>query len=245
MSKFLDDLKCLIEKTDHIDKDDAKKAADLVRHRRWQLNLRREGCCLTCKTEFIQYGKPCNTHIRKGDGWLDSLSEKWKNPPNIRKRYGRHLTANGYRLTTITPYLCVNCRANLDEYIAEFENQETQRRVEVLRQNKQHEISLLVGDVKGMPAKRFWALQSHVSSESIKRLKEMPYQEFLDTIYWEVVRKYVLWKRKYRCELCGENGELNVHHKSYDYRGEEYNHLEDLIVLCQPCHAKFHDKLAA
>ena len=35
---------------------------------------------------------------------------------------------------------------------------------------------------------------------------------------------------------------LNTHHKTYIHHGEEIDHLEDLIVLCQECHEKEHGK---
>ena len=83
-----------------------------------------------------------------------------------------------------------------------------------------------------------------------KRLEDaitsLEYHDFLNTPYWDVVRNYRLKKAEYKCELCGENGTLNVHHKTYEHHGQE--HLKriadkDLIVLCSECHQKFHDKL--
>lgn len=76
-------------------------------------------------------------------------------------------------------------------------------------------------------------------------IKQMKYSDFLKTPYW----KYISWKTKYRannvCALCGKGGKLNVHHKSYENHGYEHcwKGANDLIVLCQNCHAKFHDKV--
>ena len=74
----------------------------------------------------------------------------------------------------------------------------------------------------------------------------MDYRDFLNTPYWDGVRNYKLKKSKYRCQLCGNKGVLNVHHKTYENHGRE--HIKsvadsDLIVLCKDCHKKFHDKL--
>ena len=91
---------------------------------------------------------------------------------------------------------------------------------------------------------RFWCLKTCITAQEISDLKSIPYRDFLQTIYWDIVRKYKLHKAGYRCELCGARERLNVHHKTYEYRGEEYNHLDCLIVLCQECHQKFHDKLS-
>lgn len=77
-------------------------------------------------------------------------------------------------------------------------------------------------------------------------VKQMNYYDFLKTPYWDGIRKYKLYKANYKCSLCGNKDNLNVHHRSYDRHG--YEHLykvanEDLIVLCKECHSKFHDKL--
>lgn len=77
--------------------------------------------------------------------------------------------------------------------------------------------------------------------EDINKLKTMPYEKYLQTEHWKATRKKALKKANYKCEVCNSIEELNVHHKTYEHRGEEPP--EDLIVLCHHCHAKFHDKL--
>ena len=82
----------------------------------------------------------------------------------------------------------------------------------------------------------------------IDSIKQMDYKDFLNTVYWKAIRQYKLDKANNKCALCNSKKRLNVHHKTYDRHGTE--HLpevadEDLIVLCQDCHAKFHDKLAS
>ena len=46
-------------------------------------------------------------------------------------------------------------------------------------------------------------------------------------------------KAGFKCQLCGRKGDLNVHHNTYNSRGNE--NLKDLIVLCKDCHTKFHN----
>jgi hypothetical protein len=77
---------------------------------------------------------------------------------------------------------------------------------------------------------------------TIESLKTMPYSEFLTTEYWDIIRKFMLDQARFKCQLCNSNGTLHVHHKTYDHHGNEHNHLEDLIVLCEGCHRKFHNK---
>jgi hypothetical protein len=72
-------------------------------------------------------------------------------------------------------------------------------------------------------------------------LKSMPYKDYLLTYHWRITRKKTLKRAHYKCQICGSVKNLNVHHNTYENRGEEKD--EDLIVLCENCHGKFHDKL--
>jgi 5-methylcytosine-specific restriction endonuclease McrA len=40
------------------------------------------------------------------------------------------------------------------------------------------------------------------------------------------------------CAMCGSGVNLEVHHRTYARLGRE--HPLDLIVLCRPCHARYH-----
>jgi hypothetical protein len=74
---------------------------------------------------------------------------------------------------------------------------------------------------------------------------EMDYVDFLRSHHWKIVREYVLYKNNYQCILCTSTENLNVHHRTYEHRGCEHKHILDLVVLCNSCHAKFHNKLEA
>lgn len=91
------------------------------------------------------------------------------------------------------------------------------------------------------------ALYHHEFYEKIEEaVKSLDYRVFLNTPYWDGVRNYKFIRSKYRCELCGNAGKLNAHHKTYQNHGREHVKSvadNDLIVLCQECHRKFHDKL--
>jgi len=77
-----------------------------------------------------------------------------------------------------------------------------------------------------------------------RELRSMPYDEYLKSGHWNEVRKHVLSSRSRRCCVCGEIGHdenrLQVHHLTYAHRGDEMNHLEDLVILCQTCHGRQH-----
>ena len=74
-----------------------------------------------------------------------------------------------------------------------------------------------------------------------QEFEAMPYQDYLSTPEWNIIRKFALRDANYQCQLCDATGVmLHVHHKRYPRRGEEQP--EDLIVLCENCHAKVHGK---
>lgn len=75
--------------------------------------------------------------------------------------------------------------------------------------------------------------------EYIKKLKYN--SEFLSSVYWKIVKDYILWKNHYRCILCKSKEQLNVHHRDYENHGLEHLYLDDLIVLCQKCHNNYHE----
>ena len=91
------------------------------------------------------------------------------------------------------------------------------------------------------PYHRFTKLRSQLNEGDLDLLRSMSYRDFLATEYWKIVREYKMYKQGYKCQLCSAKGNLNVHHRNYEFRGREYAHMEDLIVLCESCHSKYHD----
>ena len=77
------------------------------------------------------------------------------------------------------------------------------------------------------------------SLKDINNLKIMPYNEYLQTKHWKNVRTKILDKI-HKCQLCSSKYNLQIHHNTYENLGEE--RYEDLIVLCENCHNKFHDR---
>jgi len=65
------------------------------------------------------------------------------------------------------------------------------------------------------------------------RLQEENYRE---------LRKHVLRRDGWRCQLCGSMTNLEVHHKQFrSHSGEDSEH--NLITLCPDCHASTHGLL--
>lgn len=71
----------------------------------------------------------------------------------------------------------------------------------------------------------------------------MNYQDYLKTDYWKAVAQAVKKRADYRCQICNSQHDLQAHHRCYDHRGKELQHLGDLTCLCRRCHAIFHGKL--
>ena len=78
--------------------------------------------------------------------------------------------------------------------------------------------------------------------QEIEALKALPYNEYLKSDYWKRVSYTVKKEAGFKCLQCGSRKKLEVHHLSYEHKGDEMNHLEDLICLCHECHSKLHDK---
>ncbi len=82
-------------------------------------------------------------------------------------------------------------------------------------------------------------LASQMYLARLDALRRMPYANRRETMEWQVLRNQMLRRAGYRCQLCSASGvRLNVHHNTYDNYGEE--RLEDLVVLCRPCHERHH-----
>ena len=71
-------------------------------------------------------------------------------------------------------------------------------------------------------------------------LKAYEYKHFLKTLYWRIIRDYLLSTREQICD-CGSKHLLDIHHKSYGHHGWEHLYLDDLIFMCMECHKKRHN----
>lgn len=75
------------------------------------------------------------------------------------------------------------------------------------------------------------------------QLKEMPYDEFLQTDEWRDTAARAKKRFGGRCALDAKHPADHAHHRTYDRRGRELD--TDVVPLCKICHAKFHDRQAA
>lgn len=75
-----------------------------------------------------------------------------------------------------------------------------------------------------------------------KGYEHMPYKTYLKSDHWEEIRTNMLEKYNHRCAMCDRTDNLQVHHKTYDNRGNEKEE-DDLVVLCPICHMKEHTRI--
>lgn len=87
-------------------------------------------------------------------------------------------------------------------------------------------------------------LEATLTPELSAELRVMPYEDFLGTRYWWLVRGMLCALRGVKCEACGLTGvTLDAHHLTYAHRGSEVFHVDDLRLLCRGCHDAQHEDL--
>ena len=70
--------------------------------------------------------------------------------------------------------------------------------------------------------------------------QQLSYQAYLTTDYWVKTCHKKLTQVGNRCEACGSEDQLQVHHKLYPRRYTEANNMHLLQVLCSDCNHDCH-----
>lgn len=258
----------LIEKLDAIDEDLIYLTSNMIRTKIKEIKtdkLIHIGPCFECGKN-INYLPLSTAHRSQGDIFLDRFKLKWKeflenlgddessSLENSAETYKKYVK---YQKSTVKPYFCETCYDWIEaiwEYLNELEIEKTEK--EKLRsENFKHKIdntikSQLLDELDvhalrsiGWIRGKFGILKRCYTEFEYNLLVTMRYNDFLKTVYWYIVRKHFLKKYGEQCFICNSTEYLNVHHRTYKNHGREHEHLEDLVVLCKDCHAKFHDKL--
>lgn len=69
----------------------------------------------------------------------------------------------------------------------------------------------------------------------------MPYDEQLKDKRWEAFRRFVFAVKGKKCELCGSQSIIQVHHPKYIYGRMAWEYTcNDVMVVCKKCHEKIH-----
>ena len=79
-------------------------------------------------------------------------------------------------------------------------------------------------------------------SKYLQALKALKHADYLKTPHWSWLRREALDKANYRCQICNSKKSLEVHHRTYEHIPNEDDH-NDLVALCNACHAHFHERL--
>lgn len=70
--------------------------------------------------------------------------------------------------------------------------------------------------------------------------KALKYIEYTKSSRWSRKKKAAKKRAGGKCVLCGSTEKLIVHHISYKNLGNEPP--EDLLVVCEKCHNKIHNR---
>lgn len=76
------------------------------------------------------------------------------------------------------------------------------------------------------------------SKNQIRKLRSMPYPQYLLSEHWKLARRAALYRDQYKCKDCNSTTTLQVHHITYARRG--YEKLSDLVTVCSSCHKDRH-----
>jgi hypothetical protein len=73
---------------------------------------------------------------------------------------------------------------------------------------------------------------------------QQEYKKYLRSWWWRwLVRPLRLRVDDHRCRICDNPGRLEVHHRSYRWRGSWrfWREVADTTTLCHDCHGDYHD----
>lgn len=221
--------------------DEVKYLFAKIEHEQERPTYLIEAKCSVCgKTEYIEVSK---TRLFEYIRYI--------------KRQSSKKTRLSERCNDIGEFVCESCRAIKDAENRKRLAKTEEERSRVIKENTDAFISkwLAVGaDVpqaeRGSYSSSTKFRYEYFSTDRdavAKHIKSMPYRDFLKTPMWKSISILVKKRSKFRCSLCGTESTyvnpLNVHHRTYEHHGYELSHMEDLICICNKCHAKFHDKI--
>ena len=66
------------------------------------------------------------------------------------------------------------------------------------------------------------------------------YHSWIDSDEWKKISREQIKRAGYKCQICGSGMNLATHHITYDHIGCEDSFPDDLLVVCQQCHASIH-----
>lgn len=79
-----------------------------------------------------------------------------------------------------------------------------------------------------------------IKKGSKKRFNKESYNEYLHSELWYSIRQRVFDKKGKKCEGCGSDWNIQVHHTKYTTPVIDGRSLNGLRVVCETCHKKIH-----
>lgn len=86
----------------------------------------------------------------------------------------------------------------------------------------------------------FRSLEFTIRIAWVSNNKRTAYDEHLRSKQWFAFKAGIIKARGFRCEICGSQKDLELHHLNYKNFGNEQ--AEDVMLLCKLCHKKAHKK---
>ena len=144
-------------------------------------------------------------------------------------------------------FVCKKCKEkNENDLIFKRKIKELEYEKKKIENTKQYIIDYLDSDKcwnNDVPQWRKWQdISAYCVDRKIiaEHIMKMDYYDFLKTPYWNAVSGQVKKKNDYKCQLCGNQGTLNVHHPDYSFHGYEAENINKLLCLCDKCHNNYH-----
>jgi hypothetical protein len=83
-----------------------------------------------------------------------------------------------------------------------------------------------------------------VTPQKIKpNLSEKYVQYINESLKWIKISDTIMERDGHRCVQCRRNGNLNVHHLTYEHLYHEEKYPADLVTLCRHCHDELHSSI--
>ena len=137
-------------------------------------------------------------------------------------------------------FLCRTCAAMFEDQKKRDSNKAKSK---AIKEQHRYNYAMAVSTVNHRTRQNVtYYLRYAFPDEVGKKMALLPYQQFLNTEYWQLIRKAAIHNADYRCEMCNTSNRLEVHLLTYKHRGYEFRHMEDLTVVCHSSHASHHGK---
>lgn len=125
-----------------------------------------------------------------------------------------------------------NPRQHKRKYRASEHDKEYNR---IMEERRRYEESFAPEAPKPKPVKRAGPVT--ITKGEVVRVHPS-YEDYISSSGWANRRKDYYATHEYKCQACGSEQKIHLHHKTYVRIGRELD--EDLVPLCESCHSEVH-----